>query len=77
MIEGMKILNHLQNFSLLVYDMNGQGNSNNDYITYGKKESINLLYILKEITISFKFKYFYLWGRNVGANTIINLFYNL
>ena len=66
------------NFNLCLYDLRGHGKNKNTKVTYGLKESADLckIYVILDDLInkliSKGTKEIYLWGRSMGASTILN-----
>lgn len=77
--EGSRLLGMCRErgMSLLLYDSRGCGDSEGDFITFGKKEKVDLLYILMKISRDFKYSRFLLWGRSIGCNSVISLLHEL
>lgn len=66
-----------ENMSLLLYDSRGCGESDGDYITFGKEEKIDLLFLLMKVQLDFKYSSFLLWGRSIGCNAVISFLYEM
>lgn len=60
-----------QEFDLCCFDYVGVGQSEGTFLTFGFRESIDLSFLLKRLKDQFKYRSFVLWGRNVGANAIV------
>lgn len=73
--EGLQLLeiSSKAEVSLCLYDSRGCGNSGDGYNTFGKHESIDLLYMLYYCAIIDGFTEFILWGRSIGTCAIIQL----
>lgn len=74
----MFLLDYLENdCSLLVYDMWGTGNNKSKYVTLGLRESIDLKKIIIFLIEKNEYKKISLWGRSMGAVTIIHFLHHL
>lgn len=73
--EGLQLLEvcSMYDLSLCTYDSRGCGESDQAFITFGKNESIDLLYLMFYCAIIDGFTDFILWGRSIGSCTIIQL----
>lgn len=73
--EGLPILEACfdHGVSLCLYDSRGCGASDNANVTFGEKESIDLLYLLFYCGIVDGFTEFVLWGRSIGTCAVIQL----
>lgn len=77
--EGCHLLSKCadEGMSLLLYDSRGCGESDGDYITFGKEEKIDLLFLLLKVQLEYKFTSFLLWGRSIGCNAVISFLYEM
>ena len=77
--EGSRLLGICKErgMSLLLHDSRGSGESEGECITFGKKEKIDLLFLLLKMHRDFGFTRFLLWGRSMGCNAIIALLHEL
>lgn len=72
-MEGTKLLDHaLDDFSVLLFDFAGCGNSDGGFVTLGLNESDDLGLIIKHIAEEEQYKRVFLWGRSMGAVSIIH-----
>lgn len=73
--EGLPLLDNCfeTGASLCLYDSRGCGASDQAHLTFGDKESIDLLYVLFYCGIVDGFTEFVLWGRSIGTCTVIQL----
>lgn len=73
--EGLPILDACYDLgvSLCLYDSRGCGASENANVTFGEKESVDLLYLLFYCGIIDGFTEFVLWGRSIGTCAVIQL----
>ena len=77
-LEGIPYLDYTDDkYSLLCYDLRGTGNNMSEYVTLGLRESLDLLRIIKYVIKNFDFKEIFLWGRSMGATTVIHLMHDL
>ena len=58
-------------YNLCCFDARASGQSEGEYCTLGIKESEDLSILMHKLLVYFKQKQFYLWGRSMGAVTII------
>lgn len=63
---------HLDKFVVCMFDFRGCGNSNEEYVTLGIREKFDLTFVLRILDDVLKPSAFYLWGRSMGAVTIIH-----
>ena len=72
-IEGSELVKLATNskFSLCLFDFGGYGKSEGMYGTLGIQETDDLGCIIDHLASKHKYRYFYLWGRSMGAATII------
>ena len=71
-IENLAIIHLLiPDFTLCVYDLASRGMSAGLYLTYGHQEWNDLEGIIDCLKDRFHAEEFFLWGRDVGASTVI------
>ena len=73
--EGLPILQVCSSLglSLCLYDSRGCGDSGNACTTFGKNESLDLLYLILYCALIDGFTEFVLWGRSIGTCAVIQL----
>lgn len=57
------------------FDFSGSGNSEGEYVTLGHQEKYDIWEVVKYLNTNFNIEYIVLWGRSMGASSIIT-FYN-
>lgn len=73
-LEGSALLEIVKhNFSLCLFDYTGYGCSQGQYSTLGLKEEADLETVINHLKKEFKMTSIYLWGRSMGAVTIVHL----
>jgi len=78
LLEGIPVLEKiLPDKSVLLMDLPAHGNSELNTSTLGVTEAEDLLNILREVICYFNFSNIFLWGRCIGAVTIINALHSL
>ena len=77
--EASNLIKHCYDYgmNLCLYDSRGCGRSDSDYIYFGFKEHIDLLYIVLELNLIYNCHGFLLWGRSIGCNTILQFYQTL
>ena len=71
--EGLSLLSHVvSKFTLCLFDFRGCGNTTDEFVTLGLREKIDLEIVLNAIDEAIKPKRIYLWGRSMGAVSIIH-----
>ena len=60
-------------YDLCMYDSRGCGKSGDNYIHFGFKEHIDLLYLIFKLIIVYNRTRVVLWGRSIGCNTVLQL----
>ena len=60
-----------EGFSLCCFDFSGYGRSEGDFSTLGLKETYDVQAVVNHLTNEHKFKYYFIWGRSMGASTAI------
>ena len=69
-LEGLSLLYHIvPDYDFCVFDFNGCGLSEGDYVTLGIGESEDTVKILAELKLRYGTREFFLWGRSMGAVT--------
>lgn len=77
-LEGSFLLDYfIPEFQILLYDARGCGNSPSTYVTFGLRESIDLSYIVEDLIQKDSEIQLFLWGREMGAVTIIHFIHSL
>lgn len=77
-LEGVTLLEFIEpGCSLLVYDIRGAGNNESKYVTLGLRESFDLDRILSHLMKAETYSQYVLWGRSMGAVTIIHYLHQL
>ena len=72
-IEGLSLLHQVSGkYLLCLFDFRGCGNTSDEFVTLGLRETIDLRYALDVIHKILNPKEVYLWGRSMGAATIIH-----
>lgn len=73
--EGLSLLEFCAEYecNLITYDQRGNGRGSPSYIYFGFREKTDLLYIIFYTTNKFNLNEFFLWGRSMGCNAIIQL----
>lgn len=72
-LEGKFLLNAaLPHFTICLFDFRGCGNSSEKFVTLGIREKMDLTFVLRLVAEVVKPVRFYLWGRSMGAVTIIH-----
>lgn len=72
-LEGQFLLQQaLPYFTLFLFDFRGCGNSSEPFVTLGIREKIDLTFILRLVEAEINPSRIYLWGRSMGAATIIH-----
>lgn len=59
-------------FALCTFDFAGYGRSEGEYGTLGLRETQDVQAVIDHLTAKHKFRYFYIWGRSMGAATAIH-----
>lgn len=73
-IEGRFLFEYFfPRFSICLFDFHGCGNAEGDYVTLGMKEQFDLEGIIIKVQEVLNPPRIYLWGRSMGAVTIIHL----
>ena len=60
-------------FDLCLFDFNGCGNSEGDYVSLGIGEKEETLRVMEEVKLRYGTTEFLLWGRSMGAVTALYL----
>lgn len=55
-----------------LFDFRGCGNSSEEYVTLGLREKFDLTFILRIVSDALRPERIYLWGRSMGAATVIH-----
>lgn len=63
----------IQSFDALTFDFVGCGLSRGEHVTLGLNESVDLANIVKNMQVSYKYEEIYLWGRSMGAVSILHM----
>lgn len=73
--EASNILKHCRTYglSLCIYDARACGESEGDLITFGYLETLDLLFLIFKLILSYKCNHFILWGRSIGCNIVLML----
>lgn len=73
-LEGFSVLQQvLGQFTAVVFDFRGCGNTKDEFVTLGLREKDDLVAVLKAVDAQLNPRRIYLWGRSMGAVTIIHL----
>ena len=56
-------------FNFCTFDFSGQGNSEAEYVTLGKRETKDLAAVIAYLRKTWKVENIGLWGRSMGATT--------
>lgn len=76
--EGKDLVPYLLgSMSVLLFDFVGCGNSEGEFLTLGINEAKDLQKIINYIRMEFNTKMVHLWGRSMGAVTIIHYLFNI
>ena len=67
----------IKDYDVLILDFVGCGLSKGEYVTLGLDESKDIESIITHVINIYKYEEIYLWGRSMGAVSIIHLLYNL
>jgi len=72
-LETRNLVNQLlsKNIELICFDFSGSGQSQGEYVTLGVNEADDLNDVIEFSWTEFKIDRFVLWGRSMGAVTII------
>ena len=77
-MEGQFLMDlFLPFYSLLLYDHRGCGNNGSEYVTLGLWEAVDLDRIVSRLFKKFGTVNIFLWGRSMGAATIIHYLHYL
>lgn len=72
-LEGKFLLErHLDKFVVVLFDFRGCGNSNEEFVTLGIREKFDLTFVLRICDDVLRPDRIYLWGRSMGAVTVIH-----
>lgn len=72
-LEGKFLLEkHLDRFIVVLFDFRGCGNSSEEFVTLGLREKFDLTFVLRICDDVLKPERIYLWGRSMGAVTVIH-----
>lgn len=72
-MEGADVVRQAMagNFAVCTFDFAGYGKSEGEYGTLGKNEALDIHSVVEHLVSKEKFRYVYLWGRSMGAATVI------
>jgi hypothetical protein len=72
-LEGQFLVPNLcpYGFAVFLFDFAGCGHSEGDYISLGLWESSDINFLIRQLSNSFNFTRFLLWGRSMGAATAL------
>ena len=77
-LEGYQYLDiFLPYLNFCLFEYAGTGKSDGKYITLGIKEAEQLNILIERLKSEYQIKSFILWGRSMGASTIINYLKNI
>jgi len=77
-MEGAVLIESFcDNYALMVFDWRGCGNNESQFVTLGLRESEDLDLIINYVVDKTQYKNVSLWGRSMGAATIIHYLHNL
>lgn len=73
-LEGLQLIHHVfPDFDLCLFDFNGCGISEGEYVSLGLGESEDAVKIMDEIHSRYGTTNFLLWGRSMGAVTAMHI----